>query len=542
MKIERLKSNFNKYFLEKRINIIVISLISFFIGFNLIFIYFDDRIISSDEIYYLGELNPELLKSDISVTQAVVSTIKNASYYPNVLPSIYIVMWKLFGFSRDYAILLIQFFYFILLLSTYHIGKLVKSPAAGTIALFIVGTSTSIITYSRQLLLDMPVIALSNLTLLFLLRKVSNKNLFLLGLFIGLSLLIKQTPILFIVIPFIIYIANLKQKDKAFIPIITTLSLVSFYYFRMNNFYIQTASSLQVIGRYSSLINMKFFNLLDYIFLDGIRQLYYVSVGKIYFWIFLFSLIFFIVKYKKSKRYLIILTWIIIPYLILSIIPLQGFYSYQSAIPILGVLSGYLIVELPKMKYKYLTVTSYLLIIVIILYGIINPLFFFYDETFHELPKLYTRNKLLRSLYSNKFLVSKDIFIRDYFRFVDDYSMFSFYKPLKFENMNNTLSYFSHLNKRFPSKNNIFFYGTIEYAANFIEFYLRKNNITNYNFIEHFDVYDCIFPNASNIIITFTNNVSERYLKCGNLRTNNISVQPIYKLPNNLTFYVYETG
>ena len=115
------------------------GMILFFLVINMSFIKNDNRYFIKNELNQISDIftKENIFNDEVNIEQAVFTSMKSSSHYPMIIQTLYFLVWKIFGFHRDYALYIIQFFYIILLYSTYFIGKEIKSPLAGILSTFV---------------------------------------------------------------------------------------------------------------------------------------------------------------------------------------------------------------------------------------------------------------------------------------------------------------------------------------------------------------------------------------------------------------------
>jgi len=131
-------------------------------------------------------------------------------YWPNGLNLGASIFYFFLGNSLLSAKLSLLPYLFILLFSTYLIGRLIYSDFVGILALFFLFSYPLIFQSSRQFQLDFPLTAMVSLNILLLLKCDNFKNRlysFLFGLALGWAMLIKGQVMLFIIWPlfFVLY-------------------------------------------------------------------------------------------------------------------------------------------------------------------------------------------------------------------------------------------------------------------------------------------------------------------------------------------------
>jgi hypothetical protein len=137
-------------------------------------------------------------------------------FYPPLAPLAAIPGYLLFGKSADVGVFFENMpFLFILLFSTYYLGKYVKDENTGLLASFLVGTSPMVYGQARTFMLDLPLLSMVSLSLLILVKTkkfTDTRHSLILGCLFGLGQLTKWTYALFLIAP-LIYAAILALKE-----------------------------------------------------------------------------------------------------------------------------------------------------------------------------------------------------------------------------------------------------------------------------------------------------------------------------------------
>jgi 4-amino-4-deoxy-L-arabinose transferase-like glycosyltransferase len=162
----------------------------------------------------------------LSLTKLLsVSTYYPPLYYVSTVP------WSfLFGFSPDVLAAAEIVFLLVLAFAVFKLGERLFSPAVGTGAAAFIALSPVVFGLSREILLDVPVIAMVALTQYAILETragTDRKASWLLGLALGLSVLIKWTAIVFVAGPFLVVFAGeLKRRRPPAGKVLGSLAIV----------------------------------------------------------------------------------------------------------------------------------------------------------------------------------------------------------------------------------------------------------------------------------------------------------------------------
>lgn len=134
-----------------------------------------------------------------------------SSYYPPFFYVSTVPMSFLFGFSPDVLAATELVFLLILVFAVFKIGEHLFGPAAGTGAAVLIALCPVVFGLSREILLDLPVMAMVALTQYAILKTragTDRQTSWFLGLALGLSVLIKWTAIIFVAGSFLVAIAG----------------------------------------------------------------------------------------------------------------------------------------------------------------------------------------------------------------------------------------------------------------------------------------------------------------------------------------------
>lgn len=155
-----------------------------------------------------------------------------SSYYP---PFFYVstVPWSfLFGFSAAVLALSEIVFLLVLVFAVIKIGDRLFSPAVGTGAAVLIALCPVVYGLSREILLDLPVIAMVALTQYAILETragTDRKKSWALGLALGLAVLIKWTAIVFVAGSFLaVFVGEIKRRRPPAGKVLISLAIALF--------------------------------------------------------------------------------------------------------------------------------------------------------------------------------------------------------------------------------------------------------------------------------------------------------------------------
>ncbi len=160
---------------------------------------------------------------------SLTKLLKVSSYYP---PFFYVstVPWSfLFGFSPDVLAATEIVFLLILVFAVFKLGERLFSSAAGTGAAVLIALCPVVFGLSRQILLDLPVMAMVALTQYAILETragTDGKKSWALGLALGLSVMVKWTAAVFVAGPFLVALAaELKRRRPPARKVLASLAM-----------------------------------------------------------------------------------------------------------------------------------------------------------------------------------------------------------------------------------------------------------------------------------------------------------------------------
>ncbi len=258
-------------------------------------------------------------------------------YWPNGLNLTAAIVYSFLGNSLFSAKLSLLLYLFILLFSVYTIGKFSYSDFVGTFAVFFVFMYPVIFQSSRQYQLDFPLTAMTTLTIYFLLRCNNFKDRkysFLLGFSLGWAMLIKGQVVIFVATPILLILYKTFKESKKemlihplrsqqfynLIILLIVAGLIASIWWghqisdaiaRLKEHIFSSQKSLENIIPWDKKYSLRsiFFHL---------QALFYSSLRPFFFLVF--SISFFIFLKRKSKYKEIYLSWLIIPFLLFSLV------------------------------------------------------------------------------------------------------------------------------------------------------------------------------------------------------------------------------
>jgi len=281
------------------------------------------------------------------------------------------IIW---GKSKASSVIMTNIFFAgILFLSVYHIGKNMEDKKTGLLAVFIVAMYPYIFGLSRMSLPNFASIAVICLSLWCIICTDSFTRLFpsiLLGLFIGLGSLTRLTFIFFVIGPLIIIaIIALFDKNLAFerkkiilnlaLIIIVAVAIGGIWYFPRLPFLIKTY--FKVGYHLTPPIFPPLFSFPSYIYY--FRSLINGQISLFFAFIFLIALVR-ILKSRRERLKPLLFSWIIIAYIIFTLIKTKDFKNTSAYLPAFALITS---IGIMKFRTQWL---KKILVYVIILGGL----------------------------------------------------------------------------------------------------------------------------------------------------------------------------
>ena len=140
----------------------------------------------------------------------------NLGYYPPLFPLSVVPLYRVFGVSADVAALVNVFYMLILLLSLYGIGRRLYDTRTGLLAAFLGSMSPFLFSMAHYTYIDYALTAMITLAVYLLLctdtfRSAAFSVLF--GVVLGLGMLYKWTPLLFVSGPLLLAVIRMVKTD-----------------------------------------------------------------------------------------------------------------------------------------------------------------------------------------------------------------------------------------------------------------------------------------------------------------------------------------
>jgi len=346
--------------------------------------------------------------------------------YPPLVPLSYSLVYFLFGPNTRMELMVNILYLAVAMISIYGIGKKIFNEKVGLLAVFIFSSFPGIISLSRAMNVEFNLMCLITLTLFFLLRTDffrNRKYSVLLGISLGLTALTKWAFPITMVGPFFLYLnqCHLFAVNKKNIPVsnsyIRINLLLSILISILISFFWYSVSVQGIIWRIKSGAGSTFSLEVPLIQKFSFYPLSIINTFISFFYFLLLILVgisfsYSIIKNRnrqpkiKSKLLyaLFLVLWILIPYLVFSLILLYP----QHIMPVLPAIA--ILISLGIFSFKNIIVRS-ILICLIILYGVGSYLHSFLY--FGKLDLLYRLRLYLRPDLNFSLTIMTDNISRD---------------------------------------------------------------------------------------------------------------------------------
>lgn len=287
-------------------------------------------------------------------------------YWPNGLNLTAAMFYSIFGISLLSAKLSLLPYLFILLVSTYMLGKKLFSEFAGLISTATLFMYPMIFQSSRQFQLDFPLTAIVTLSILFLLKCdyfKDRKYSFLSGLSAGYAMIVKGQAVIFLAVPVILvcYGSFLesrrtnasKQLVNMAIFLIVALLTASIWWgsqlddalYSVVDHVISPAKAIESGYAFSEKYSYK--NIIFHL-----RGLLRSALGPIPFCLFLISFLFFLIKQKGGYKWVLV-NWIAAPFILFTFVfTIKHLRFMMPLLPAMALITGWGAFQLNKINRK----------------------------------------------------------------------------------------------------------------------------------------------------------------------------------------------
>ncbi|MFA4989405.1 MAG: glycosyltransferase family 39 protein [Candidatus Omnitrophota bacterium] len=278
-------------------------------------------------------LNNDLLSFSIKSGQLLELFNTPLSYVANIYwPNLVYFISSLFGLYAGNSLFVARFsmfvFLLVLMLSTYFIAKDALHKQAGLLAMFLVSMYPLVFESSRQYSLDLPLAAMVALSIFFMLRTGYFANSFyslLLGISAGLALLMKGQFVLFFIWPLLLILSRyILKNNRPSLKVVFNISLFILIALLIASLWWGNKVGMILKGLHTHLASRQKFlenheigaiySLKFYLY--HFKSLFFNSIGTLLAIPFFASLFYF--PKLKIKYKIILLTWIVIPFILFS--------------------------------------------------------------------------------------------------------------------------------------------------------------------------------------------------------------------------------
>lgn len=300
--------------MEKRYFLLILILLCFFHTINNIIIVAKDNapLIFDQQGHYRTAYHiSQALKSDMPLDLKITEILRLKAYYPFLGYAITALLFLFFGASVEIAIYSYLFYFYLLIFFTYKLGEIIKDKITGLWASILVSFFPTIFGFSRVYMLDFPITALLTLGIYLMLKSnyfENKKYTFFFALTLAAALLHKQTYLIYISAPIILYLIYSIKKNKILalknfiLIILSTLFTIPWYYSSYQNQITLIKMSLHLPQLDLAKVSILFY-----------QNFYRYHLHPILTIIFYPCLLLFILSKVKHKS--IILSWLMMPFL-----------------------------------------------------------------------------------------------------------------------------------------------------------------------------------------------------------------------------------
>lgn len=307
-------------------------------------------------------LTKSLQYYDVIMSSNWATLIHIDDYYPPLYHITPTLLYLLFGTSTDVSIFQNVLYFGILLISVYEIGKYFGGTQAGLIGAVLISLYPGIIGMRRFFVIDNGVIALTALSIYMLLltdKFKNSKHVLYFGVIAGLAMLSKWTAVFFIIPPFLIlcYEGFWKEKRKPSIAfygmIIIAVGLcLTWYWTHFMDVYTKITWGNVYWGTMEG--DPDVFSIDSFIF--------YLRSALINSQVSFFFFLLFVVGLIKYRNQAILLSWIVIPYIIMTLMKNKNERYTMPSIAAIAVLSALWIASIKTKQTKAIVMSIILLV------------------------------------------------------------------------------------------------------------------------------------------------------------------------------------
>ena len=278
------------------------------------------------------------------------------NHYPPLFHFSAAILNVFFGTSRTVSVMTNIIYFLIMLFSVYFIGKKIKDKNTGLFACFILSVFPMVFGMSRWFMLEFALTAMVCLSICCLLysENFTNRRYSLLfGLSLGLGMLTKWTFVFFIIGPFLYILLSKQKKNIRNLTYAIIIGLlISLIWYSVS---FESIRSMGLIERFRvANIRISAWEF-PWHSLDGLlfyfRSLSFYQISPFFFILFLLSLPLFLRTKIKSKS--ILITWVLIPYIILTAIDNKWAHYIMPVLPALALILAISLLAAPFKILRY---------------------------------------------------------------------------------------------------------------------------------------------------------------------------------------------
>lgn len=337
-----------------------------------------------------GKNNPFYIKDQSLAYNLIFGVI---DYPPLFYVSADIIDFLLGRFLFNAALLTNTFYLILLLVSVYFIANRIN-PVAGIISAFICGMYPMVFLSSRHFSIELALAAMCAVSILALIKTDGFQNrkfCLILGIFLGLGMLTKQTFLIYIAGPigFYAYLCFF-QKQISFTPDKRKLNLIGCLFVGIlisSIFYCNKGVYLSVLNRAGFSGAVVSNDLYSFAHLSYYLQSLSNTIGY-FFLVVLIGALLSLRKIEKNTKFILIL-WVLFPLFVFTFIKLK-YADYTIAyLPALGLITGLGISSISKKFFRILIIFGIIVVSIFSYYSISwNKSKNFYSTYYPVMPEI----------------------------------------------------------------------------------------------------------------------------------------------------------
>jgi len=295
-----------------------------------------------------------------------------------IWPSLFHILMACLNISGNFSTFWLRFdniyYFIILILSTYLIASKCLNEKAGLLAAFLISFYPAVYGLSRQFGLDFPLMAMVGLSVYALLKTENFKSVYysiLFGIILGLGMLIKMQIIIFLVGPLIymayrVFLAPVLHRKKVFWDFKNSFNFIfslfiagvisSIWWFghikELNAHFLRHTltqfpidPSLIPLVSGPEVITPFTFKWILFYFIQTVA-----NINPFFFALFAFSVFYF--RRLKMKKKPVIILWVIIPYLIFTLLFCKWGRYFFPAFPAIAIITSCGVIKIEQRFFK----------------------------------------------------------------------------------------------------------------------------------------------------------------------------------------------